>query len=153
MTALVGEKKALLIAYVFVLSSILLVGCGSGRETPTVTKGETTDTSGEKNSKEQERTQNGQGEEVFPPAPTPTPPEPPPTPSSPPVAQEVNCGIGAFNVLNCTGPTGEQFSCSGDSHAVGSPYSCTDPEGNQFDCNIVEARMGGFTLSCVRLLQ
>ncbi|MDX6381631.1 MAG: hypothetical protein QOI57_2655 [Rubrobacteraceae bacterium] len=117
-TALIREKKALLVVCMFVISSILLAGCGGG--------GETTAS---------------------------TPPEPLPTPPSPPVAQEVNCGIGAFNVLNCTNQAGEQFSCSGDSHAVGSPYGCTDPDGNQFDCNVVATRMGGFTLSCARLLQ
>lgn len=125
-----------------VFSSILLAGCES--ETTTVSTGETT-------GKSTEGAQETQEGEDVPPATTPTPESPSPPPS-PPVVQEINCGIGAFNVLNCTNEAKEQFSCSGDSHALGSPYGCTDPQGNHFDCNVVETRMGGFTLSCTKLL-
>lgn len=128
-------KKTLLLVGVLVLSFTLLMSCGAGGEPTTATTNgaEATTKSGQKE------------EEDITPTPAPEP--------SPPVAQEVTCGIGAFNVLNCSNQAGEQFSCSDNSHAVGTPYGCTDPENNQFDCNIVATRMGGFTLSCARLIQ
>jgi hypothetical protein len=142
-SALIDKEKVLSVLLIFASFSILLVSCGSGAS-------ETAGKNSETNSTEQETTQSGQAN-IMPSIPIPEPSPVPPSPASP-GAQEVNCGIGAFNIINCSSQTGEKFDCSGDSHAVGSHYSCTDPEGNQFDCSVVAARMGGFTLSCTKPL-
>lgn len=72
---------------------------------------------------------------------------------APLVAVEVNCGIGALEVLNCADAADTPYYCSGSSSAVGSPYGCTDPLDNRYGCEVVASRIGGFTLSCTRLLQ
>ena len=154
LSVLVGERRILLTVCALILSSILLAGCGRGgttiESTEATTNGGVTTESTVASQESEEGVAPVTPSAPTPPSPTPptpTPPTPPPPP--PPVAQEVNCGIGAFNVLNCTNTTGEQFSCSGDSHAVGSPYGCTNTSsGSQFSCVVISSRMGGFTLSC-----
>ena len=145
LSVLVGEKRLLLTVCAFICSSILLVGCGRGGTT--IESTETTNDGGvttESTVVSQESEEGG-----APSTPSSTLPTPTPSLPTPPVAQEVNCGIGAFNVLNCTDAAGEQFSCSGGPHAVGSPYGCTNTSsGGQFNCVVVASRMGGFTLSC-----
>ena len=159
LTELVGTKRTLLIAFMFVFSSILLAGCsgGGGGGTTVATTAKTTATTTAKSTETSEGSEASGVTPASPPtptpalSPTPTPaPTPTPTPPTPPppVTQEVNCGIGAMNVLNCTGAAGDQFFCSGGSDAVGSPYGCTNATGSQFDCVVVALRMGGFTLSC-----
>lgn len=146
LSVLVGEKRILLAVCAFIFSSILLVGCGRGGIT--VESTEATNNGGVTTESTVVSQESEEGGAPSTP-PSPTPPTPTPSPPTPPVPQEVNCGIGAFNVLNCTNAAGEQFSCSGGSHAVGSPYGCTNTSsGSQFSCVVVASRMGGFTLSC-----
>jgi hypothetical protein len=138
LAALVGTKRVALVVFAFVLSPILQASCGGGGETTI-----------EENTIE-ENTMESTEEGIVPPTPTP---EPTPTPGPiPPVAVEVNCGIGALGVLKCANAADTPYYCSGSSSAVGSPYGCTDLLGDRYDCEVVASRMGGFTLSCTRLL-
>lgn len=144
LTALLGKKRTLLIAVTFVFSPALLASCGGGGTTiEEVTPGGT--------ATEEAAVEGGEvvpeDEELT------SEPAPAPSPTSPSLTEEVKCGIGAFNVLSCTNTAGTAFSCSGDSSAVGGRYGCTDPAGDSYGCEVVASRMGGFTLSCTKLLQ
>jgi hypothetical protein len=167
LTSLVGEKRILLIACMFILAPVLLASCGG--ETTVIEEAapgettieETTVEEGEAAPEEEAATPEPAPSPTPSPAPSPTP-APTPTPTPPPVPPptplpltQVNCGIGAGGALSCTNTAGVPFSCSGDSSAVGSRYSCTGPGGGDdtYGCDVVASRAGGFTLSCTRLLQ
>jgi hypothetical protein len=138
LATLVVTKRVALVVFAFILSPILLASCGGD--------GETTNEENTVEETAMESTEEG----MVPPTPTPEPtPAPSPTPR---VAVEVGCGIGAMGVLKCANAADTPYYCSGSSSAVGNPYWCTDSLGQRYDCEVVASRMGGFTLSCTRLL-